>query len=180
MQFEARTDIGILAQTESQNRAITRQRSPERRKGIIRIDDGRAVCSQAFEYLALGSGDAIHRAKPTQMSRGRIVDQRYSRLTDLCQVADLAKMVHTHFRHGEAVLLTQLQKRQRQTDVVVEIPFSRQHQIIATSRCAQDAGQHLFDCGLAVATGNRSQRNAEFSAPVGRQIAQRPPRILDQ
>jgi hypothetical protein len=89
-------------------------------------------------------------------------------------------MIHAHFRDGIAVLLTQLQQRQWQTDVIVQIPFSGQHQVLAASCCTQDAGQHLFDCGLAVTTGNRRQRNTEFAAPVTRQIAQRPARILHQ
>ena len=82
------------------------------------------------------------------------------RLGDRCEMRDFAAMVRAHLDHGVAMLRAQIEQRQRNADVVVEIPLRDQ----TGAHPAQDRPDHFFGRRLPVAAGHGHHRVSEPSA----------------
>ena len=107
-----------------------------------------------------------------------VIDQSNIRTGDSGQQRQFAKMVHTHFDDGIAVLFVQFQQSQRQADMVVEIAGSRQHSFI-TESMTQYAGQHLFNRRFAGRAGNAKDKRIHIFTPRLRQFLQSRKRIVN-
>ena len=75
----------------------------------------------AFEDLGLRVGDGIDRVKESQMRFADVGPHPYVRFGDAYQRADFAGVIHPQFDDGNLRPLPQLDERQRQPDVVVEV-----------------------------------------------------------
>ena len=117
--------------------------------GILGRQDGDAVFRQPLVNLGFGAGDVVHAIKPAADVRAHgVVYQRHIGRGDARERCQLARMIHAHFNHGVAMLFAQIEQRERQADVVVEIARRCQHGIRAVRR-AQNGCQHFFHRGFA-------------------------------
>ena len=123
--------------------------------------------------LGFGAGDVVHAAEAAaDVGAHGVVHQRHIRRGDAGERCQFARVVHAHFYHGVAMLFAQIEQREWQTDVVVEIARRCQHGICVVCR-AQDAGEHFFDCGFAARTCDAVHKGVELLAPCGGERLQR-------
>ena len=145
--------------------------APVAREFVVGVDHRDAAGTQRIEHrgvLARDLGDVLHEFLVLAL---RVVDERDGRARDRGEAGGLARMVHAQLDHRRAVGLAQIEQRQRQADVVVEIALGREHLRVAEVR-AQDRRDHLLHRGLAVGAGDRDRAECRSDAPVRRQAAQ--------
>ena len=82
------------------------------------------------------------------------------------QPRDFPAMIGAQLDYRETIRTPQPHQSQRCTDIVVEIAVGRENR----SFHPEDRCQHLFDGGLAVATGYRGNRKRESIAPNPRPV----------
>ncbi len=109
----------------------------------------------------------------------RVVHQRHGRGRDAREVIDLAGVVHAHLDHRVAMVLAQLEQGERHADVVVEVALGGEHRRARAAMCGQDCREHLLHRRLAVAAGERHQRQREARPPVRGEPPERKARIRD-
>ena len=142
---------------------------------IIGIEDGNTVSRQTAVNLALGGGNAVHRAKTFHMSRLDIVNQGDVRLRHRTEVSDFTGTAGTHFHHCELHPGFQRQQCQWYADLVVQVALRGQ----GSTPLREHRVQHVLYGGLATTAGNCHQRTFEQGAVIGSQPPQRPQRIGD-
>ena len=140
--------------TPNVNTPPRRCRTPRGRESIVRVHDGDAVRREPGKELAFAGGHALERSEPFEMSGAGVGHEPDVRLGDRGEVRDFTPMVRAHLDDGVAMLRAQAEQRERDADVVVEIPFRDQ----AGSVPAQDRAEHFFRRRLSVAAGHRDHR----------------------
>ena len=95
-------------------------------------------------------------------------DDRCVRPCDLCQVVDLAQMVHAHLDDSDLVLLFQLQQHAGNAEIVVEIPGGLQH----IEPGGEDRRDHVLGGGLAHAACHPDHGDMEFPSVTAGQVSQ--------
>ena len=95
----SRSHIRIVLQTKGNDFSACIQGLPVASKSIVCIDDSNPALLQTGKYLTLGTGNVFARTQLADMRSVCVVDYRYIRLGDVCQVIDLAQVVHAHFGH---------------------------------------------------------------------------------
>ena len=94
---------------------------------VVGVDHGGAARRQRLEDLALGARDRLFRVEEFEVREPGVGDERDVRLREPAEVADLARVVHAHLDHRAAVAGAQLEQRERQADVVVQIAARGEH-----------------------------------------------------
>ena len=104
-----------------------------------------------LENLRLGVGDRVRRGEEPEVRVADVGPHADVRLGDADQRADFAGVIHAQLDDRDVRLVPQLEQRERQADVVVEIPLVPEH---AVPR-AQELRRHFLRRGLAGAAGDR-------------------------
>ena len=108
-------------------------RPPGKRSGarhhsrVVRVADEQRGSGGALQDFGLGVGDRIRRRKEAEVRVADVRPHTDVRLRDLDQSADLPCVVHAQFHHRNIRPRAQLHERQRQADVVVQIPLVLHH-----------------------------------------------------
>ena len=125
----------------------------------------------ALEDLGLGVGDRVERREEAEVRLADVRPDPHVRLGDAHQRADLPGVIHAQLDDGDLRPLPQLDERQRQPDVVVEIPAVADDAVPRREKLAR----HFLRRGLAGAAGNRHDLRARL-APDRRAPAPAAPR----
>jgi hypothetical protein len=109
--------------------------------------------------------------------RGRHVGDRADRgAGDARQRVDLPGVVHAELDHQRLVARLEPEDRQREPDVVVQVPRRAPH---APARGLEHARAQLLGGGLAVRAGDRDDGPRELRAPCTRQGSERRHGVAD-
>ena len=95
-------EVGLVPQAEAQH-ARRGAGAPQRRIGIIGVDDGGAAGGQPGDHLAFGARRALERTEAFQVLGAGVGDQADARARDLHQLFDVAAAIGAHLDHGAAV-----------------------------------------------------------------------------
>ena len=95
------------------------------------------------------------------------------RFGDPRQLANLARMIHSHFDHGGPAIVGQTQNRQRHAEVIVVVADGA----AGAELHAQQARDGVFGGGLAGASGDADHRSAPALSRLARQLLQRGQRV---
>ena len=160
--------VGRGAHAEGEH-ARGRERAPERRELVVRVDDGGRPLGEAGDHLALGARHAFEAPEALEVLGAGIGDEANRGTRDVDQGRDLARVIGAHLHHRKAVRGLEAQQRQRHADVVVEIAARGE----TAARLSEDRGGHFLRGGLAVAAGDPDQRPAEGRAPAASRALER-------
>ena len=119
-----RTAVARTSASRSIPKVTTRPRKtrhPLRDPVVVGIGDEHGRRRGALEDLGLRVGDGIHRVKEAQMRFADVGPHPYIRFSDAHERADFAGVIHPQFDDGNLRPLPQLDERQRQPDVVIEV-----------------------------------------------------------
>ena len=129
----------------------------------------------ALENLGLRVGDGVDRREEPQMRLADVGPDPDVRFSDAHQRADFAGVIHPQFDDRDLRPLPQLDERQRQPDVVVEVPAVADHAIPRREKLRR----HFLRRGLAGAAGDRHDLRARRAPHRLRQRLQRRRRVVD-
>ena len=82
---------------------------------------------QPFKQLKLGLCHPVERTEKLKVFPPYVGDEPMSRLQNRAKVFDLAGVIGTNFDNGYFVSTLQPEKGERNSDLVVQIPFGCQH-----------------------------------------------------
>ena len=140
---------------------------------VVRVQDEKPVAWERLRQLALRPRHLVHRAKRLEVSGAGVREHADVRRREKAQLADLAGRAHAHLEHEHLVLRSESGERERDPDVVVQIPPVLVHAVARP----QHRRDHLLRRGLAVRAGHRRDRHSRFRAAVPSQRLERPERI---
>ena len=132
-----------------------------------------AAGSQIVVQLALAAPHAVDTSEAFEMRPPDVGEQTEIGFGDRAERCDLAAGARPHLHHPQLRVARHRQQRQRHADVVVEIAPRGVDRI----SLGQHAAHQLFGRGLAVAAGDRQQRNAQPPPVLARQRLQRRQRV---
>ena len=122
---------------------------------------------QGARQGALFLCDGLTAAHELEVGRSDIGDHPDMGPGDLAQEGNFSRVVHPHFQDAEFVVLPGFKHRQRQSDVVVQIPARRVH----GEPLPQDRGREILRRGLAIRPRDPDDRNAQLIAiPAGQPL----------
>ena len=116
-----RANVGVAIDTERHD-TTGETGNPPRHHVVVGIGDEHGRRRGALEDLRLGIGDGVHRWEESQVRFAHVGPHPYIRFSDAYQRADFADVIHPQLDDGHLRPLPQLDERQRQPDVVVEVP----------------------------------------------------------
>ena len=168
-----------LRQTEPQH--LTRSDATHGRDMlVIGIQNGHAARHQALDDFGFRLRNALRRAEFPQMRHADLQHHGNVRRHQTRKIGNLAHVVGTHLRHEKTRARIDLQRSQRQTDLIVE-RTDRSHRLThgRQQRCHQ-----ILSGGLAHGTGDadhgkrRTYRTTAFQIMLS-QLTQRANRIVN-
>ena len=125
-----RADVGPLRHAERHARGRRTQPRARITRGIVGVGDeqvGRAgACSR---ISALASAMASADAKKPEVRVADVGPDAHVGLGDADQRADFTSVIHAELDHGDVRPRPQLEQRQRQADVVVQVPLVAEHAV---------------------------------------------------
>ncbi|MBM2844098.1 MAG: hypothetical protein HW404_1935 [Anaerolineales bacterium] len=138
---------------------------------VVVIEDGDPLGGrrQGFDKLSLPRYDRLHRAGPFQMHRADIGDHAHLRPGDVAQQGDLPRHVEAHLQHGPAVIAGQLEDRQRQADLVVEVAEVAQ----GAEPSFEQLGGDFLGSRLPQTAGDADDMDRQARTPVAGGLLQR-------
>jgi hypothetical protein len=139
----------------------------------IRDEEVRGAC--VLENLGFRCGDRVRRLEEPQMRVADVRPHADVGLRDGDQRANLSWMVHAQLDDCNLRPGPQLEERERQTDVIVEIPFVPEHPIPHTEKLRR----HFLRGRLPGAAGDRDDLRAHALPNVMRDVLQRSRRVVD-
>ncbi len=109
------------------------------------------------------------------MGRARVREHADVRAGEEAELADLAARAHAHLQDQHLVLGREPRERQRNSDVVVQIPPI----LVDAEARSQHRRDHLLGGGLSVRAGHRGDRDARARPAMPAQSLERAERVLD-
>ena len=156
----------VEAVGEHAGRRAARHRAHQRIIGVQDRDAARISRGQRLHQLGFGLRDPLDGTQALQVRRADIGDDADARLGQTAQARDLAEIVHAHLEHDALDLRRQLQQRQRQADLVVQIAFVALRGVALFQHIRHD----LLGGRLADAAGDTNRHGGHPLAPGGRQL----------
>ncbi len=115
--------------------------------------------AQEVVHLGLCADHTFKASETFQMGFAEVGDEAVRWFGDSDQFGDIAHMVRAHLDHGDLVFVREPEQGERNTDVVVEIPYRCQSRTVRAEHFI-----HQFFCrGLSICTGDREHRDAELA-----------------
>ena len=149
----------------------TGEAAPQGGIGVVCGENGHAMGGQGADHSPVFGGDRVHRVHEFQVLALGVVHQRHGGLCHRAELGDFAGVVHAEFDHADAVLAAQAQHGQWHANVVVQVALRGQRRAVGRMHM-QDGGNHLGDCGFAIAAGDADQGQVPLRPPVGAQRSQ--------
>ena len=128
-----------------------------------------------LEDLGLGVGDRVGGREEAQVRVADVGPHAHVGLGDADERADLPGVIHAQFDHRHLRPGAQLEQRERQADVVVQIALVPKHRVARRQELRGD----LLRRRLARAAGDRHDLRARSPAHVARDVLQRARRVGD-
>ncbi len=171
-----RPHVGGTVDPERHHAARKRRRA-RRDARVIGVGDEDHGRGGLFKNLRLGIGDVVDRSEKPQVRLAHVGPDAHVRRGHAHQPADFAGVIHAQLDDRNLRTPPQLDERQRQPDVIVEVPAVAYHPI---SR-RQKLRRHFLRRGLAGAAGDGHDSRSRFAPDPVRQCLQcrracRPPR----
>ena len=141
---------------------------------IVGVGDEHVAGARLLQDLGLGVGDRVRGCEEPEVRVADVGPHADVRLGDADQRPDFAGMIHAELDHRDLRPRPQLQERERQADVVVQIPLVPEHPVTRRQELRRD----FLRRGLARAAGDRDDRRARPPADVAREVLQRARRVL--
>src|SRR5471030_22375 len=126
-------------QREIQDRIARCGDAPDAGVFVVGRENGRAVGGQRVNHRCMFQRHRFNRRHEFLMLALRVVDDSDSRRGDLAERFGFARMIHAEFDHRQLVRFVQPKQRQRQADVIVEIPAVASRALSPTAAARIDA-----------------------------------------
>ena len=169
-----RADIGVAGDPEGHD-AAAKGPHPRRNPLVVRVRDQHRRRVSALEDFRLRVGDRVERREKPEVCFTDVRPHPQVRPGDAHQRADLSSVIHAQFDNGDLRPLSQLDERQRQPDVVVEVPAVADHPVPPFEKIAR----HFLRRGLAGAAGDGHDSSARLAPNAVRQRLQCRGRVVD-
>ena len=143
-------DVGRRLDAERHDAAGERADARHRSAGRRRWPRAR-VRRGVLEDLGLGVGDRIRRGEEPEVRVADVGPDADVRLRDADERPDLAGMIHAELDHCHLRSGPQLEQRERQADVVVQVPLVPEHPVASRQELRRD----FLRRRLAGAAGDR-------------------------
>ena len=130
---------------------------------------------RALEDLGLGVGNRVHRREEAHVGVAHVGPHADVGLGNAHERADLPGVIHPQFHHRHVRPARQLQQRERQADVVVQVPLVLHH----PEPRGQQGRNRFLGRGLARASRDRHHLRARRLPHRVRQVLQRRQRVGD-
>ena len=166
--------VGARRQAERHDPAGERRR-PRHHQRVVGVADQQRVRAGLLEDLGLGIGNRVARAEVADVGVADVGPHPHVGLGDVHQHPDLAGVVHAQFHHRDVGCGAQLDERDRQAQVVVQVAAVLDH---AVSR-AEHGGDGVLGGGLAGAAGDRHDAGPRGAPHRPGQVLQRLQRVGD-
>ena len=142
---------------------------------VVGVGDEDIVGVRSIENLGLGIGDRVSRLEEPEVRVAHIGPHADVGLRDADQRANLSRMIHAQFDDCDLRPRAQLEQRERQADVVVEIPLVPED---AMARRQKLRGDFL---GRRLARASRDRHDLGTRPPpyLTRDVLQRRRRVVD-
>ena len=171
----ARAHVGGGRLDPERHHAAAERADPRGDPRIVGVGDEQRRRAGPLEDLGLGVGDRVERGEEAEVRFADVRPHADVRLGHAHQRADLPRVIHAQFDDGHLRPLPQLDERQRQPDVVVEIPAVADHAVPHLEKFAR----HFLGRGLAGAAGDRHDFRSRRLPNAVRQRLQRLGRVVD-
>ncbi len=142
---------------------------------IVGVGDEQIGGTRLLENLRLRVRDRVGRRKESQMRVSDIRPDAHVGLSDADQRADFTSVIHTELDHRHVRLPPQLEQRERQANVIVQIPFVPKHAIAR----GQEIGRQLLRRRLSRASGYGHDLRPRSPPDFTRKILQGLCRVAD-
>ena len=109
------------------------------------------------------------------MDGGNVGDYGLVRQSDSGEGGNFSRVGHSHLHHGKVVCRFESQQPERQTKMIIEIPFGAMHAVLDR----EQMGHRFFGGSLAHRTGNGDGRLAPNFSHCRRQRLQRDQSVID-
>ena len=161
---------------ETEGHAAARECADARAtRAIVGVGDEQIGGTRLLENLRLRVRDRVGRRKESQMRVSDIRPDAHVGLSDADQRADFTSVIHTELDHCHVRLPPQLEQRERQANVIVQIPLVPKH---AVAR-GQEIRRQLLRRRLARASGDRHDLRPRSPPDFTRDVLQGPRRVAD-
>ena len=170
-----RSGLHVGARVNAERHDAAGERADARRDPrIVRVGDEDVCRARLFEHLGLGVGDLVAGREEPEV---RVADVRPDAdvgLRDAHQRPDLAAMIHTELDHCHLRSRPQLEERERQADVVVQVPLVPEHAVPGREELRND----FLRRRLARAAGDGDHPRARSPPDVACQVLQAARRVV--
>ena len=95
--------------------------------GVVGRAHEHVARARLLEHLGLGVGNGVHRREEAQVGVAHVGPHADVGLGDAHERADLSGVIHPQFHHRHIRPARQLHQRERQPDVVVQVPLVLHH-----------------------------------------------------
>ena len=146
----------------------TRRRAP-RSRGSSALATSTSSGARLLEDLRLGVGDRVGGREEPEVRVADVGPHADVRLRDADERADFAGMIHAELDDRHLRPRPQLEERERQADVVVQVPLVAKHPVPRRQKLRRD----FLRRRLARAAGDRHDPRARSPPDVARHVLQR-------
>src|SRR5690348_15849353 len=144
------SELGTFAQAKGHHSAVKITGKPAN-PGIVEVQNGGGrpiIVAQYIDELSFGISDRINAVKKLQVDGSDVCHHPHVRHGNLRQASDLTGRRHRKLHDSHLVLKLKSQQRQRNSEVVIEVPF----RLMDAESCGQKCSNHFFSGRLAHAT----------------------------
>ena len=142
---------------------------------VVGVEDHGAARIQRFHEHAFLQRDRLARAHEFDVGKADVRDDRHVRHGERGERRDLARMVHADLEDTDLVAAARAQHRERESDVVVEIPLGLRDLEVST----EHARGEILRARLAVRSCERHDLQGEAAAIRGCELLKRTERVGD-